>query len=144
MNHFSSDRQFCSWACLTPTKNESAGKKKSGKIPRAGIYLKPCLVQVAHAAIKDVNNPYYAKKFERISKRRCKKLAIIAIARMILVAIYHIIKTGEVQNPCDIKDVDFPSEVRINLAKSDLSKSIKTLLSNGITLEDITKEYLTS
>ncbi len=96
MNHLSKDRQLCSWAGLTPTNNESAGKKKSVKIFRADVYLKPCLVQVAHASVKDVNNPYYANKFERISKRRGKKRAIITITRMILVAIYHRIKTGEV------------------------------------------------
>ena len=53
MKHFDSSRRLCSWAGLTPTNNESAGKKKSVKISRAGVYLKPCLVQVAHAAIKD-------------------------------------------------------------------------------------------
>jgi hypothetical protein len=37
---------------LTPDNNESAGKKKSVKITRAGVYLKPALVQCAHAAVK--------------------------------------------------------------------------------------------
>ena len=30
------------------------------------VYSKPCLVEVAHCTIKD--NPYYAKKFDKISK----------------------------------------------------------------------------
>lgn len=142
MNHFDSSRRLCSWAGLTPTNNESAGKKKSVKISRAGIYLKPCLVQVAHAAIKDLKNPYYAKKFDRISKRRGNKRAIIAIARMILTAAYHIISTGEEWNPTDLQSIEMPKEIKIKLAKSDLQKSIKTLIANGITLEEITKAYL--
>ena len=138
MSHFDSQRRLCSWAGLTPTNNQSAGKKKSVKISRAGVYLKPCLVQVAHAAVKDKTNPYYAKKFERIAKRRGKKRAIIAIARMILIAIYHIIQTGEVWNPSDLQTVEMPIEVKVKLAKSDLQRAIKTLISNGISIEDIT------
>ena len=138
MSHFDSQRRLCSWAGLTPTNNQSAGKKKSVKISRAGVYLKPCLVQVAHAAVKDKTNPYYAKKFERIAKRRGKKRAIIAIARMILIAIYHIIKTGVLWNPSDLHTEEMPTEVKVKLAKSDLQRAIKTLISNGISIEDIT------
>jgi len=89
MSQFSSHHRLASWAGLAPGCNESAGKKKSVKISRAGVYLKPCLVQVAHAAIKDKNCPYYGNKHSKIAKRRGKKRAIIAIARKILVAIYH-------------------------------------------------------
>ena len=138
MTHFDSQRRLCSWAGLTPTNNQSAGKKKSVKISRAGVYLKPCLVQVAHAAVKDKTNPYYAKKFERIAKRRGKKRAIIAIARMILIAVYHIIKTGVLWNPSDLQNEEMPTEVKVKLAKSDLQRAIKTLISNGISIEDIT------
>ena len=137
MSYFDSQRRLCSWAGLTPTNNQSAGKKKSVKISRAGVYLKPCLVQVAHAAVKDKNNSYYAKKFERIAKRRGKKRAIIAIARMILIAVYHIIKTGEVWNPSDLQNEEMSTEVKVKLAKSDVQRAIKTLISSGISIEDI-------
>lgn len=52
--------------------------------------------------MKDKENPYYAKKYERISKRRGKKRAIIAIARMILTAVYAILSTGQVWHPTDL------------------------------------------
>lgn len=84
MTQFGSSKRLCCWAGLTPGNNESAGKKKSVRISRAGVYLKPALVQAAHAAVKDKDSPYYAVKYENISKRRGKKRAIIAIARMIL------------------------------------------------------------
>lgn len=96
MEQFASSKRLCCWAGLTPGNNESAGKKKSVRISRAGVYLKPALVQVAHAAVKDKGSPYYGLKYERISKRRGKKRAIIAIARMILTAVYSMLSTGEV------------------------------------------------
>ncbi len=54
MTHFSSFKRLCYWAGLTPGNNESASKKKSVRITRAGVYLKPALVQVAHAAVKAI------------------------------------------------------------------------------------------
>lgn len=84
MTQFTSSKRLCAWAELTPGSNQSAGKKKSVRISKAGVYLKPTLVQVAHAAVKDKRSPYYALKYERIAKCRGKKRAIIAIARMIL------------------------------------------------------------
>jgi transposase len=73
MSQFSNSKRLCCWAGLTPGNNESAGKKKSVRITRAGVYLKPALVQVAHAAVKSNKFPYYKIKYERIYKRRGKK-----------------------------------------------------------------------
>ena len=44
ISQFGSSKRLC-WAGLTPGNNESAGKKKSVRISRAGVYLKPALVQ---------------------------------------------------------------------------------------------------
>jgi transposase len=106
MSQFSSHYRLASWAGLAPGCNESAGKKKSVKISRAGVYLKPALVEVAHCAVTDKSNDYYGKKFNLISKRRGKKRAYIAIARKILVAIYHMLSTGELFNPSDASKVE--------------------------------------
>ena len=53
MSVWNSPNRLAFWAGLTPGNNESAGKKKSVRITRAGVYLKPALVQVAHAAVKN-------------------------------------------------------------------------------------------
>ena len=137
MHQFSSHRQLTSWAGLTPGCNESAGKKKSVKISRAGVYLKPYLVEVAQAAIKDLDNPYYAKKFDKISKRRGKKRTIIAIARKILVAIYHMLSTGEVWNPSDLASIETSVPDRIKYTKNNLNQSVRQLLSLGLTSDDL-------
>ena len=44
MSQFTNSKRLCCWAGLTPGNNESAGKKKSVRITRAGVYLKPALV----------------------------------------------------------------------------------------------------
>lgn len=62
MSQFCSSKRLCCWAGLVPGRNESGGKKKSVRIARAGVYLKPALVQCAHAAVKSEKSPYYKKK----------------------------------------------------------------------------------
>ena len=96
MNTFIDDKHLCSWAGLTPRCNESAKKKKSVRITKAGIYIKPLLVQCALCAIKDKSCPYIKARYESLKRRRGHKKAIIAIARLLLTSIYHILLTCEV------------------------------------------------
>ena len=112
MSVFETSKQLSCWAGLAPANNESANKKKSVRISKAGSYLKPLLVQCALAAINSKSNPYYRIKYNRIKKRRGHKKAIIAIARMILVNIYHILSTGEVYSPCDMEQIINPKPVK--------------------------------
>ncbi|MFP3153750.1 transposase [Lachnospiraceae bacterium ZAX-1] len=44
MSVFETAKELCSWTGVSPQKNESAGKKKTSRISRAGAYLKPLLV----------------------------------------------------------------------------------------------------
>jgi hypothetical protein len=99
MSVFFSVRHLCSWAGVVPANNESAGKKKSVRCARAGVYIKPLLVQCAHAVVKSKKCPFFAKRYEQIARRRGKKKAIIAIAHMLLVCIYHMLLRDEPFNP---------------------------------------------
>ena len=132
MSLFDSSKRLCRWAGLTPGNNESAGKKKSVRITRAGVYLKPALVEVAHAALQSKATPYYRLKYERIAKRRGKKRAIIAIARMILTAIFHMLSTGEVWNPVDLGRIDMPPELREKELQKSLRRAAKLLVAHGL------------
>ena len=135
MTQFSNSKRLCCWAGLTPGNNESAGKKKSVRITRAGVYLKPALVQVAHAAVKSNKSPYYKAKYERIMKRRGKKRAIIAVARMILTAIYHMLSTGEAWNPIDLYKIDMPKPLKNKQKEKAVKQAMKLLIAEGVIKE---------
>jgi transposase len=137
MSQFSNSKRLCCWAGLTPGNNESAGKKKSVRITRAGVYLKPALVQVAHAAVKSNKSPYYKAKYERIMKRRGKKRAIIAIARMILTAAYQMLSTGEVWNPTDLYKIDMPEPLKEKQKEKAIKQAKKLLIAEGIIEESL-------
>lgn len=98
MSVFPTAKHLCSWAGLTPQNNESAGKKKSVRISRAGVYIKPLLVQCANSVVSSEKHSEIRNRFLSIKRRRGHKRAIIAIARMMLTAIYQILTKSEPYN----------------------------------------------
>ena len=68
MDVFPTAKHLCSWAGLTPTNNESAGKKKSVRISKAGCYIKPLLVQCATAVVKSEKHPEIRNRLSSIKK----------------------------------------------------------------------------
>jgi transposase len=98
MEAFPSAKHLCSWAGLTPTNNESAGKKKSVRVSKAGCFIKPLLVQCATSVVKSVKHPEIRNRYLQLRKRRGHKKAIIAIARMLLTALYNMLKKNEPYN----------------------------------------------
>ena len=138
MNTFIDDKHLCSWAGLTPRCNESAKKKKSVRISKAGIYIKPLLVQCALCAIKDKSCPYIKAKYESLKRRRGHKKAIIAIARLLLTCIYHILLTGKVfdyQRFEKLIDKNFKSHKNIQNTPEEMI-SYLTNLGYNITLQN--------
>ena len=136
MNTFIDDKHLCSWAGLTPRCNESAKKKKSVRITKAGIYIKPLLVQCALCAIKDKTCPYIKARYESLKRRRGHKKAIIAIARLLLTSIYHILLTGEVFNNHrfeNLMDKNFKSQQKVKNTPEEMI-SYLTNLGYNITL----------
>lgn len=90
---FESSGALCSWAGVCPGNNQSAGKRKTGKIHVRGQLLKSILIEVAWAAVKKKDS-FYKEKYHRLRLRRGPKKAIVAIAHKILKAIFDIIHNG--------------------------------------------------
>ena len=68
MNQFGSSKRLCCWAGLTPGNNESAGKKKSVQIAKAGAYLKPMMVCIYHMVSE--KKPFSPTDYEELMNPR--------------------------------------------------------------------------
>jgi transposase len=90
MSVFHSVSQLAAWAGVCPGNNESAGKRKSSRVPRGNIYLKAALVEAANAASR-AKGTYLRDKFFRLKARRGYKRAAVAVAHKVLVSIYHML-----------------------------------------------------
>jgi transposase len=95
MSRFPTAGHLASWAGLAPGKNESAGKNRSSRTLKANRYLRPALVQAAHAAGRSKDN-FLAAKYRSLAARRGKPRAAVAVAHKILKIAYHIIRNGKV------------------------------------------------
>ncbi len=91
MSVFPTAKHLVSWAGCCPRNDQSAGKIKSTRISRAGSYFKPVLVQVASALTRSKDHPEITNRYRRIKARRGHKKAIIAVCRMLLTVIWHIL-----------------------------------------------------
>ena len=105
------------------------------RITRASVYLKPALVQVAHAAVKSNKFPYYKVKYERIMKRCGKKHTIIAVAWMIFTAVYHMLSTGEDWNPTNLYKMDMPEPLKNKQKEKAVRQTMKLLIAEGLIKE---------
>lgn len=79
--------------------DQSNQKVKSRRISSAGSYLKPLLVQVANALIKSKKHPKFKERYHRIKPHRGHKKAIIAVCKMLLTAIWNMLRKLEPYNP---------------------------------------------
>jgi transposase len=98
MSVFESAKHLTSWAGLVPQNNESAGKKKTTRIGKAGAYIKPLLIQISIAASRSKKHPEISGKYQSLKKRRGGKKAKVAVARRLLTAIYFMLLKNEAYN----------------------------------------------
>jgi len=114
MSVFESSDKIVGWAGLRPRNDESAGKYKSTAITKGNKYLRTILVQVAWAASR-TKNSFFKEKLQRLSMRKPRKKALIAIARKMLVVIWNILKKAEEYNP-RLVPVQDPVKMKARLA----------------------------
>ena len=94
MSRFASAEHLASWAGICPGNNQSAGKRKSGRITRGNRWLKSTLVQCAWSAARKKDS-FWMGRYQRISHRRGARRAAVAVAHSQLTVIYEMLKTGE-------------------------------------------------
>lgn len=94
ISRFPSASKLVSWLGITPRVQQSGGKSYNGRITKEGSpRLRWALVQAAHVAVRWDN--HMAEKYNRIERRRGGGKAIVAVAREIAVAMYHMLTRRE-------------------------------------------------
>ena len=89
MARFPTPGHLVSWAKLCPRTIQSGAKNRSGKSGKGNPYLKGILGEIATAAAK--TDTFLGERYRRIVKRRGKLKALVAVARTILVIIWHLL-----------------------------------------------------
>jgi transposase len=78
-----------SWARLSPRTIQSGARHRSGTTGKGNPYLKAVLGEAAAAAAK--TDTFLGERYRRLVRRIGKRKALVAIARSILVIVWHLL-----------------------------------------------------
>jgi len=102
MSQFPTPDHLVSWAKLSPQTIQSGPRVKAGKTGKGNRYLKGVLGEVATAAAK--TDTFLGARYRRLVRRRGKQRALVAVARSILVIVWHLL------NDPDARYIDLGSD----------------------------------
>jgi transposase len=91
MRRFPSAGHLASWVGICPGNHQSAGKQLSGKTRKGDRWLRQALIEAAHGAMR-TKDTYLSAQGRRLTQRRGKKRAVVAVAHTILIIAYHILQ----------------------------------------------------
>jgi len=89
MGVFPTPGQLVSWAKLCPRTIQSGAKTRAGTTGKGNPYLRGVLGEAAAAAAK--TDTFLGERYRRLVKRRGKLKALVAVARSILVIVWHLL-----------------------------------------------------
>jgi len=99
MSRFPTASHLVSWAKLSPRTIQSGPKNRAGRTGKGNPYLKGILGEAAAAAAR--TDTFLGERYRRIVRRRGKLKALVAIARTILVIIWHLL-TSRTARFCEL------------------------------------------
>jgi transposase len=94
MSRFPTSSHLAAWAGLCPGNNQSAGKRRGGRLRQGNRWLKATLNQCAWAASRKKDS-YFAAQHRRIASRRGVKRATMAVAHSQVCICWELLKKGQ-------------------------------------------------
>lgn len=101
-------KHLCLGLGLCRRTTRAPGRKRLPGPSRAGTYIRPLLVQCALSAVRAKQFPEVRRRYLALKKRREHKNTIIAITRMLLTAVYNMLKNNELYAPELYRKTDRP------------------------------------
>ena len=92
MSAFGSAERLASWVGICPGNNESAGKRKNGRIRRGNAWVRRLLCEFAQAAAR--TRCAFRDKFQAMAIRKGHKKSVVALAHKMLRTIYAMLANG--------------------------------------------------
>src|SRR6266705_196015 len=91
MQRFPTAGHLASWVGICPGNHQSAGKQIRGTTRKGDRWLRQALIEAAQGAMR-TKDTYLSAQGRRLSHRRGKKRAVVAVAHTILIIAYHILQ----------------------------------------------------
>jgi len=95
MTQFPTAAHLVSWAKLSPRTIQSGPRTRSGRTGKGNPYLKGALGEAAAAAAR--TDTFLGERYRRLVRRRGHQRALVAVARSILVIVWHLLEDQDVR-----------------------------------------------
>ena len=127
IERFPTARHLAAWAGMSPGNRQSGGKRQQARTRKGSPWLRAALAEAAWAASKS-KDAYLPALFRRLSARRGKKRAIVAVGHSILVTCYYLLTRGGMYQ--DLGEHYFDQRDRQNVVR----RSVRRLQALGYTV----------
>lgn len=91
MQRFPTAQHLASWVGICPGNHQSAGKQIRGTTRKGDRWLRQALIEAAQGAMR-TKDTYLSAQGRRLTQRRGKKRAVVAVAHTILIIAYHVLQ----------------------------------------------------
>ena len=113
MQQFASEKHISSWAGICPGNNRSAGKDKGSKPTRGNRWLRAALTECAWAVSTKKKGALKEKFWRLTAKKQRKTPAVVAVAHVLLVLVYQVLRTRQPYTERDIPVLDDKQRTRL-------------------------------
>ena len=124
MSVFPTAGHLVSWAKISPRTVQSGARSRAGRTGKGNPYLKGVLGEAAAAAGK--TDTFLGERYRRLVKRRGKLKALVAIARSILVIVWHLL-ADRTARYCDLGAGYYASRIDKNRKTRNHVRQLETL-----------------
>jgi transposase len=121
---FPTAAHLVSWAKISPRANQSGAKTRSGKTGKGNPYLKSVLGEAAASAGR--TNTFLGARYRRLARRIGKLKALVAVARSILVIVWHLL-TDPTSRYRDLGPQFFDNRIRPERRKINHIRQLEAL-----------------
>ncbi|MBV9383559.1 MAG: IS110 family transposase [Streptosporangiaceae bacterium] len=131
MSRFPTAAHLVSWAGLCPAARQSGPRTRAGKKGQGDTWLRGSLGQAATGAAR--TDTFLGERYHRIARRRGKAKAQVAVARSILVVIWHLL-AGPAARFTDLGSGYYQARTDKDRKVKNHIRQIEALLGHPITI----------
>ncbi|WP_405088818.1 IS110 family transposase [Microbispora sp. NBC_01389] len=134
MAAFPTAAHLVSWAKFAPIDKNSGGKKRGGSTGKGNPWLAATLGEVV-AAVSHTDS-FLGERYRRLSKRRGKSRAIVAVGNSVLTIIWHLLSDPQARFH-DLGSGFYQSRINHNRQERTLIRQLERLTGRKVTLTDL-------
>ncbi|MFJ2034402.1 IS110 family transposase, partial [Streptosporangium sp. NPDC087985] len=132
MSRFPTAGHLASWAKFAPIDNASAGKKKGGSTGKGNPWLGATLGEIVAAASRSTT--FLGERYRRLSRRRGRKRAIVAVGNSVLTIVWHLLSDPDARYR-DLGPDFYQSRIATRRREHDLVRQLERLTGKTVTLQ---------